>query len=127
MTTISGRKRWTPASRTASAKPAVSKFPPVGRNSPVNGSMSSETALSTICSRFVSSRMIDFSVSVGKEVMASTLLFTSSTTRRASAPRSSSTITVPIPSFAVDLLGGGAEMQDLNADPRETWGGGEVS
>ena len=70
----------------------------------VNGSMSPETAMSTTCCRFVSSRMIGFSVSIGKVVMASMLLLTSSTTRRASAPRSSSIITEPIPSEAVDWI-----------------------
>ena len=70
----------------------------------VNGSMSPETAMSTTCCRLVSSRMIGFSVSIGKVVMASMLLLTSSTTRRASAPRSSSIITVPIPSDAVDRI-----------------------
>ena len=70
----------------------------------VNGSMSPETAMSTTCSRFVSSRTIGFSVSSGKVAIASTLLFTSSTTRRASAPRSSSIVTVPIPSFAVERI-----------------------
>ncbi len=48
--------------------------------------------------------MIGFSVWSGNVVMASTLLLTSSTTRRASAPRSSSIITEPIPSDAVDWM-----------------------
>ena len=60
--------------------------------------------MSTTCNRFVSSRMIGFSVSIGKVVMASTLFFTSSATRRASAPRSSSIVTEPAPSYAVDRI-----------------------
>ena len=60
--------------------------------------------MSTTGSRFVSSRMIGFSISSGKVVMASMLFFTSSTTRRASAPRASSIITVPIPSYAVERI-----------------------
>ena len=60
--------------------------------------------MSTTCNRFVSSRTIGFSVSIGKVVMASTLFFTSSATRRPSAPRSSSIVTVPIPSFAVERI-----------------------
>ena len=57
--------------------------------------------MSTTCARFVSSRMIGFSVSIGNVVIASMLLLTSSTTQRAAVPRSSSLITVPIPSDAV--------------------------
>ena len=60
--------------------------------------------MSTTCCRFVSSRMIGFSVSIGNVVMASMLLLTSSTTRRGSAPRSISITTVPMPSEAVDWI-----------------------
>ena len=70
----------------------------------VNGSTLPETAMSTTCCRTVSSRMIGFSASSGNVVMVSILLLTSSTTRRASAPSSISTVTVPIPSDAVDWI-----------------------
>ena len=53
---------------------------------------------STTCSRFVSSRMIGFTVSIGKVVMTSTLLFT--LVRRRGARRRVE-VERPIPSFAV--------------------------
>ena len=68
----------------------------------VNGSISPETAMSATCIRFVSSRTIGFSVSIGNVVMASTLLLISSITLRGSAPSSSSIMTEPMPSDAVD-------------------------
>ena len=54
--------------------------------------------------RAVISRMMGFSVSSGNVVIASTLFLTSSTTRRASAPSSSSTMTDALPSDAVDWI-----------------------
>ena len=54
--------------------------------------------------RVTSSRMIGLSVSAGNVSMAWTLLVTSSSTRAASAPGSSSAITVPLPSVAVDTI-----------------------
>ena len=55
---------------------------PLGDCFSVNGSMSPETVMSTTCARFVSSRMIGFSVQIGNVVIPSILLLTSSTTRR---------------------------------------------
>ena len=54
--------------------------------------------------REISSRTIGFSVSAGNVSIASTLPLTSSTTLRASAPNSSSMITEPIPSEAVEMI-----------------------
>ena len=62
-----------------------------------------DSAMSTTWLRAVISRTIGVSVSVGKVVIASTRLLTSSTTLRASAPSSSSMSTVPAPSDAVDV------------------------
>ena len=70
----------------------------------VNSSACPETAMSITRRRPLISRMIGCSVSSGNVVMASTLLLTSSTTLRASAPMSSSMMTEPEPSEAVDLI-----------------------
>ena len=67
-------------------------------------SVSPEMEMSVTWLRAVISRMMGFSVSSGKVVIASTLFLTSSTTRRASAPSSSSTMTEALPSDAVDWI-----------------------
>ncbi len=54
--------------------------------------------------REISSRMIGFSVSTGNVSMASTLFLISSSTVRASALVSTSTITWPMPSEAVEVI-----------------------
>ena len=63
-----------------------------------------EMEMSVTWLRAMSSRMMGFSVSIGKVVIASILALTSSITRRASAPSSSSTSTVAVPSAAVDWI-----------------------
>ena len=70
----------------------------------VNSSVSPETAMSTTRNRASTSVMIGFSVSSGNVSMASTLVLMSSSTRRVSAPSATSTITVPEPSFAVEVI-----------------------
>ena len=67
-------------------------------------SVSPEMEMSVTWLRAVISRMMGFSVSSGNVVMASTLFLTSSTTRRASAPSSSSIMTDALPSDAVDWI-----------------------
>ena len=67
-------------------------------------SVSPEMEMSVTWLRAVISRMMGFSVSIGNVVIASTWFLTSSTTRRASAPSSSSTITDALPSDAVDWI-----------------------
>ena len=57
-----------------------------------------EMEMSVTWLRAVSSRMMGLSVWSGKVVIASTLFLTSSTTRRGSAPSSSSTMTEAMPS-----------------------------
>ena len=67
-------------------------------------SVSPETTTSTTWLRAITSRTIGFSVSIGNVVIASTSFWTSSTTRRASAPNASSAITDARPSEAVDRI-----------------------
>ena len=70
----------------------------------VTSSADPDTAMSITPRRDLISRMMGCSVSSGNVLMASTLLLTSSTTLRASAPSSSSIITEPEPSEAVDVI-----------------------
>ena len=67
-------------------------------------SVSPEMEMSVTWLRAVISRTMGFSVSIGNVVIASTWFLTSSTTRRGSAPSSSSTITDALPSDAVDWI-----------------------
>ena len=70
----------------------------------VKTSVAPEMAMSVTWFRAISSRMMGSSVSMGNVVMASTWFLISSTTRRASAPSSSSTMTEALPSDAVDWI-----------------------
>ena len=70
----------------------------------VDSSALPDTATSTTWLRPMSSRTIGFSVSTGNVSMASTRPLMSSMTLRASAPSSSSTMTMPIPSEAVEVI-----------------------
>ena len=70
----------------------------------VKTSVAPEMATSVTWFRAIISRTIGFSVSMGNVVIASTWFLISSTTRRASAPSSSSTATDALPSDAVDWI-----------------------
>ena len=70
----------------------------------VKTSVLPEMEMSVTWFRAISSRTMGFSVSTGNVVIASTWFLTSSTTRRASAPSSSSTMTDALPSDAVDWI-----------------------